>query len=128
MDPQSAMPRSAKDLVNGYLPAMKSRLHRARLRLLAAFRACEGGIVENEREVGGLTCSAVLAGLGDYVDGDTTPSETIHIDAHLRACSVCERFGGRYASIVHRARERLGAAPAVDELQLERIRALLSER
>ena len=66
--------------------------------------------------------------LGDYVDGDTTPAQTIHIDAHLRGCSVCERFGGRYSTVIHRARERLGAAPAVDELQLECIRALLGER
>ena len=42
------------------LAAMKSRLHRARLRLMAALRASEGGIVANERDVGGLTCSAVL--------------------------------------------------------------------
>ena len=110
------------------LPAMKSRLHRARLRLLAALRASEGGIVENEREVGGMTCSAVLARLGDYVDGDTSASETGLIDAHLRGCSVCERFGGRYSGVVHGARERLGAAPAVDPAQIERIRAMLRER
>jgi len=107
------------------LPAMKSRLHRARLRLLAALRASEGGIVENEREVGGVRCSAVLARLGDYVDGDTSTSETTQIDAHLRGCSVCERFGGRYARVVHGARERLGVAPEADEAQVERIRALL---
>lgn len=110
------------------LPATKSRLHRARLRLLAALRASEGGIVENERDVGGLTCGAVLARLGDYVDGDTSPSDTARIDAHLRGCSVCERFGGRYARVVHGARERLGVAPAVDDAQLARIRALLGAR
>ena len=116
------------ELLGLTLPAMKSRLHRARLRLLAALRASEGGVVENEREVGGLTCSAVLARLGDYVDGDVPASEQAVIAAHLRGCSVCERFGGRYASAVHRARERLGAAPAVDEAQLARIRSLLGQR
>jgi RNA polymerase sigma-70 factor (ECF subfamily) len=127
-DLESLPGESVAELLGLGLPAMKSRLHRARLRLLAAFRASEGGIVDNEREVGGLLCGDVLARLGDKVDGDTTPSETIHIDTHLRGCSVCQRFGGRYSTVVQKARERLGAATAVDEPQLARIRALLSER
>ncbi len=40
--------------------AMKSRLHRARLRLLAALRADEGGVVANESEVGGLVQQETL--------------------------------------------------------------------
>jgi RNA polymerase sigma-70 factor (ECF subfamily) len=127
-DLESLAGEAVAELVGLGLPAMKSRLHRARLRLLAALRASEGGIVENEREVAGLSCGAVLARLGDYVDGDTSSSEAAQIDAHLRGCSVCERFGGRYARVVHGARERLGVAPAVDEAQLERIRALLFAR
>jgi len=127
-DLESLSGETVAELLGLGLPAMKSRLHRARLRLLAALRMSEGGVVENEREVGGLTCSAVLARLGDYVDGDTSTSERTQIDAHLRGCNVCERFGGRYSSVVHRARERLGAAPAVDEAQLARIRALLEQR
>jgi RNA polymerase sigma-70 factor (ECF subfamily) len=108
------------------LAAMKSRLHRARLRLLAALRAGEGGIALNQRDVGGLSCSAVLARLGDYVDGDLAPAETRRVDAHLRGCGVCERFGGRYARTVRAVRAGLGAPPVVDEAQLERIRALLA--
>jgi RNA polymerase sigma-70 factor, ECF subfamily len=107
------------------LPAMKSRLHRARLRLMAALRASDGGVVANERDVGGLTCSAVLERLGDYVDGDLMRAEVARVDAHLRGCTVCERFGGRYARVVHEARERLGAAHDVDEATFERVRAAL---
>ncbi len=106
--------------------AMKSRLHRARLRLMAALRAEEGGVVANERHVGGLSCSAVLECLGDYVDGELTATDMARVDAHLRGCTVCERFGGRYASVVHAARDRLGAAHAIDEATLARVRASLS--
>jgi len=109
------------------LPAMKSGLHRARLRLMAALRAGEGGVVANERDVGGLTCSAVLERLGDYVDGDLARSDVARIDAHLRGCTVCERFGGRYARVVHAARERLGAPHDVDEATFERVRAALRD-
>lgn len=108
------------------LAAMKSRLHRARLRLMAALRADEGGVMANQREVGGLSCSAVLARLGDYVDGDLSTEDVAQVNAHLAGCTVCERFGGRYATVVHNARERLGAKHAVDEPTLERVRAALA--
>lgn len=108
------------------LAALKSRLHRARLRLLAALRDEEGGVVVNEREVGGLGCAAVLARLGDYVDGEIEPETRARIDAHLRGCTVCERFGGRYAHVVHRARDRLGAAHAFDGATFERVREALA--
>jgi RNA polymerase sigma-70 factor, ECF subfamily len=107
------------------LAAMKSRLHRARLRLLAALRAEEEGVVENEREVGGLSCSAVLTRLGDYVDGELAAEEVARVEAHLRGCHVCERFGGRYAHVVKSARARLGAPPALDTTKLDRLRAAL---
>lgn len=109
------------------LPAVKSRLHRARLRLMAALRAEEGGVVANEREVGGLTCGEVLARLGDYVDGELATNEVERVDAHLRGCTVCERFGGRYAHVVHGARERLGAELAVDTDTFDRVRRALSD-
>ena len=107
--------------------AMKSRLHRARLRLLAALRDEQaGGVVAHARDVGGLGCAEVLGQLGDYVDGDLAGSVRAQIDAHLRGCTVCERFGGRYANVVHAARDRLGAAHAFDAATFERVRAALS--
>lgn len=108
--------------------ALKSRLHRARLRLMATLREEARGVVTHEREVGGMTCAEVLAELGDYVDGDTPTERRAAIDAHLLGCTVCERFGGRYAHVVHGARERLGARPTYDAASFERVRAALSCR
>ncbi len=107
-------------------PAMKSRLHRARLRLMASLRSDEGGVVAHERDVGGLTCGEVLAQLGDYVDGELGAHEVARVDAHLRECTVCERFGGRYANAIHSARERLGAQHVVDAETFARVRRALS--
>jgi RNA polymerase sigma-70 factor, ECF subfamily len=103
--------------------AMKSRLHRARLRMLAALREGERSVVEKERTVGGLTCAQVLAQLGDYVDGDLTPDEAARVDGHLRGCTVCERFGGRYSRVVRAARARLGAPVTFDDALVDAIRA-----
>lgn len=107
------------------LAAMKSRLHRARLRSMAILRAAEGGIVANEREVGGLSCGEVLVVLGDYVDAELDAETRAQVDEHLRGCTVCERFGGRYADTVHGVRERLGAAHGYDAATFERVRAAL---
>ncbi len=79
----------------------------------------------NQCDHEGLTCGDVLAKLGDYVDRDLAARERSRVDAHLRVCSVCERFGGRYAETVRRVRAEIGAPPAVDAEQLERIRAAL---
>jgi len=115
----------AAQLLQLSLPALKSRLHRARLTLMAELRGSEGGVMENQRELGGFTCGQVLAVLGDYVDGDLAAGDRDRVDAHLRECAVCERFGGRYAHVVRTARVRLGSAPPVDPGQLERIRRAL---
>ncbi|MEZ4217572.1 MAG: sigma-70 family RNA polymerase sigma factor [Myxococcota bacterium] len=108
------------------LPALKSRLHRARLRLLEEVRMRSASLDETEREVGGLRCSEVLARLSDYVDRELATAECEAVEAHLRGCSVCERFGGRFAATVRATREALGAPPALDEALLERIRARLA--
>jgi RNA polymerase sigma-70 factor, ECF subfamily len=124
-DVEGVSGENTAELLGLSAPAMKSRLHRARLRMMAALRAEEGGVVANERDVGGLTCGAVLARLGDYVDGELEGSETAKVEAHLRGCTVCERFGGRYARTVHAARERLGADLAIDDATFARVRASL---
>lgn len=107
------------------LPALKSRLHRARLRLLEEVRMRKATLSESEREVGGLRCSEVLARLGDYVDRELPGRERAAVETHLRGCSVCERFGGRFAETLRATREALGGPPAIDEDLLARIRARL---
>jgi RNA polymerase sigma-70 factor, ECF subfamily len=105
--------------------AMKSRLHRARLRLLAALRESEGNLMAQDRMVGALRCSEVLALLGEYVDGDLPGGDVAEVELHLRGCTVCERFGGRFSRVVRSVRATLGAAPAADEEVLARVRAAL---
>lgn len=106
----------------------KSRLHRARLRLLAALKTEEDGVRASERTVGGMTCSEVLAYLSDFVDGALGATDEARVRAHLVECSVCERFGGRYAGAVSDLRARLGAVPAVDPAVLADLARRLGAR
>lgn len=103
------------------LQGMKSRLHRARLRLMAALREGGSAMAEEQRLQGGLRCGEVLEVLSDYVDGQLALGLKDQVDAHLRHCAVCERFGGRYKRTVATLRTHLGAAPAVDEATYRRL-------
>ena len=81
----------------------------------------------SEREVGGIRCGAVLALLGDYVDGDLAASDAARVERHLEGCTVCERFGGRFAHVVGHVRASLSAPPAVDEATMNRVLAQLAD-
>ncbi len=61
------------------------------------------------RVVGGLSCPQVLERLADYIDGDVDASTKTAIEAHLRGCEECTRFGGEYAEVVKALRRELGA-------------------
>jgi anti-sigma factor RsiW len=69
----------------------------------------------------------VLAQLSSYLDGELTQPERAQIEQHLIGCSVCERFGGRFANTVHDLRGALGADLAVDLALVERLRARLAQ-
>jgi hypothetical protein len=47
------------------------------------------------RVVAGIRCIEVLELLSDYLDGDVSQESKERIEAHLRGCDQCERFGGR---------------------------------
>lgn len=113
-------------LVGLELRAMKSRLHRARLRLLAAVKAMEEGVVAQEKTAGGMTCSEVLAVLSDYLDDELGPTDRARVEHHVRECSVCERFGGRFSGVMHALRANLGAPPAIDDVVVEALRARIA--
>jgi anti-sigma factor RsiW len=65
----------------------------------------------HDPEVAGIRCTEVLDDLSDYFDGELTPDRVARIDAHLRGCDWCERFGGDFAQSFRRLREQL-AQPA----------------
>ncbi|MFO0548314.1 MAG: sigma-70 family RNA polymerase sigma factor [Polyangiaceae bacterium] len=124
-DVEGLTPVAAAGVVGIEPRALKSRLHRGRLRLMAAMREHEGSVVEHSREEGGLSCTDVLERLGDYTDGELPAAERARVDLHLRGCGVCARFGGRYVSVVRSARARLGAPPLADDALVASLRAKL---
>lgn len=67
--------------------------------------------MKHERVIAGLACSEVLARLSDYVEDELPAPERARLEAHVRACEHCARFGGAFAAIVQGLRTRLGAAP-----------------
>ena len=64
-----------------------------------------------ERDVGGVTCSQVLAGLSDYLDDELEPAAREQVEAHLRGCERCLRFGGAIGGVVRALRADAGPAP-----------------
>ncbi|MBL8957865.1 MAG: sigma-70 family RNA polymerase sigma factor [Myxococcaceae bacterium] len=107
------------------LAAMKSRLHRARLKLMAALREGSTSMAEQERTAGGLRCGQVLELLSDYVDGELSPSVRAQVDEHLKGCVVCERFGGRFGRTIAGLRRGLEQRPAIDPEAFEAVLAHL---
>lgn len=67
-----------------------------------------------DREVAGLRCTEVLAHLSDYLDGDASPDLAARIEAHLRGCDACERFGGRFSAAIGGMRRALARPDPVD--------------
>ncbi len=63
----------------------------------------------HDRSVAGIRCTEVLDDLSDYLDGELPETRARTIEAHLRGCSWCERFGGDFAEAVTALRTRLGA-------------------
>lgn len=67
--------------------------------------------------VGGLRCHEVLAALSEYLDGELGPDMVARMEAHVRGCDRCERFGGEFAAAVTRLRLSLGTpAPLPPEV------------
>jgi anti-sigma factor RsiW len=53
-----------------------------------------------DRLVAGMRCRDVLALLGEYVDGELATETRNRVDAHVRECDQCEKFGGEYRDLV----------------------------
>ncbi|MBN8616100.1 MAG: zf-HC2 domain-containing protein [Deltaproteobacteria bacterium] len=68
-----------------------------------------------EREVGGLRCGEVLGGLTEYTSGGLDAETRARIEAHVRGCSQCERFGADFARAI-RAIRASAEPPSADVL------------
>jgi anti-sigma factor RsiW len=82
--------------------------------------------LEMEREVGGIGCGEVLRQLSDYLDGELSPEEVARVEAHLRGCDRCERFGGAFGRLMTVLRRELGPAEPLDREVAVRLRARLA--
>ncbi len=76
--------------------------------------------------VAGIRCIEVLELLSDYLDGDVSQEVKERIEAHLRGCDQCERFGGQVSSIVKSLREQLKEPEPLDEGVVKRLQDRLS--
>lgn len=76
-----------------------------------------------EREVAGMRCGEVLAELSDYLDGELAAERRGQVEAHLRGCDVCERFGAAFTAAIHALREAELASTAEEPAIFERLRA-----
>ena len=75
------------------------------------------------RMIAGLRCRDLLLLITDYVDGELSAKEVGRVDAHLRGCVHCNKFGGEYGALVGELKSRL-KAPTVNS----DVRARLANR
>jgi RNA polymerase sigma-70 factor (ECF subfamily) len=90
--------------------AVCTRLHRARVRLLARLELSAdgrppGGTVEPEQVVAGLHCGEVLADLTESLDGRLSRDRAERIDEHLAGCARCRRFDDALIAAVRAVRQ-----------------------
>jgi anti-sigma factor RsiW len=72
--------------------------------------------LKDEQEVAGLRCSAVLAGLTEYLEGGLDAETRKSVEAHVRGCDRCERFGGAFGKAIQAIRSA-AAEPSPDVLR-----------
>lgn len=83
--------------------------------------------IPDEKLVAGLSCSAVLAVLSDYLDGDLAPRDRHQVEEHLRGCDGCARFGGEFKTVVHALRSHLLNPGGLPSSLRDRLRAALDD-
>ncbi|MFO0714004.1 MAG: zf-HC2 domain-containing protein [Sandaracinus sp.] len=83
------------------------------------------GALKGEREVAGLRCGQVLAGLTEYLAGGLDTATRERVEQHVRGCTHCERFGGEFG---HAIRAIRGSAVAPPIEVLARLEARLASK
>lgn len=81
----------------------------------------------HDRQVAGIRCTEVLVDLSDYLEGELPRERVARIEAHLRGCDWCERFGGDFARAITGLRRELGPAVGAPEEVHERLMRRLGE-
>lgn len=84
--------------------------------------------IENERVVAGIACGEVLDRLSAYVDGELSPGDREQLEAHLRGCDACQRFGGQFRATVKALRDHLSRARPLPQALRERLRGVVGAR
>lgn len=74
-------------------------------------------------EIAGITCSQVIDVLSDHVDGELADEVRARVEAHVAACSNCERFGGVFAEVIRGLRASIQGGD--DRPAFERLRRRL---
>jgi len=81
--------------------------------------------MKGEREAGGIRCGEVLAILSDYLDRALDQSQAARVEAHLRECDLCERFGGEFGEMIRALRDHLGEPEKLEAAVARRLRERL---
>ncbi|MBT8493957.1 MAG: hypothetical protein KJO07_12965, partial [Deltaproteobacteria bacterium] len=75
-----------------------------------------------EKYYAGVGCFEVLAELSSFAEGSLAPERTETLRQHVERCSVCERFGREFETVVEALRNSSppGALPVAVRERLER--------
>lgn len=82
----------------------------------------------DEREVAGLTCSAVMSALSEYLDGELPIARREQVEAHVAECRQCERFGTSFQYLLQAMRRQMAEPEPVGAGVLERLGQALDTR
>lgn len=80
-----------------------------------------------DRVVAGMRCRQVLERLSGYLDGDLPAPEAAQVEAHVRSCDWCERFGGQFAGSVALLKRELGPPQPLDAARVQRLHQRIRE-
>lgn len=80
---------------------------------------------EQIRIVAGLSCVDVLERLSAYLDGDLSAPERAAVEAHLRQCPNCARFGSSVQAVLGQLQSAHPADADLEKAVAERLASRL---
>ncbi len=73
-------------------------------------------VLKDDEQHAGLWCREVLAGLTEYVEGGLDVETRRKVEAHVKQCDRCERFGGAFAATIRGIRNHASQPPSSEIL------------